>query len=518
MRGLSREQLENAYYKTLYSSLAQDVIAGNPALKNAAGPLMEMEARELEEKKITLRSLCRKEVYEKLCSRTDMTEMSTRDGEAVLFTKLLSNPKVTARLLMDKAHNMATTICPCVITDPNTLAENMPYTPEEFDLVIFDESSQLTTPRAIGAMSRGKNVLLVGDPMQMPPTRYFQRSSDVDIEEADLESVLDEVIALNVPKTSLNFHYRSKHEDLIAFCNSRFYDGKLVTFPAVSDAVSHVKLNYVEGKFDHTKQNTNREEAEAVIEELRRRAADTSYSTQSVGIITFNVHQQGLIERMLDEARRTDQKLDQWLSTNPEQLFIKNLENVQGDERDLILISVGYGPDETGKVKLHMGPLNRQGGYRRLNVALSRAREEMLVFSSLKPEDITAGSSTSEGVKALHDFLCFASDGYMPNHDKQAVPEESAVADAISRYLEEAGYKTVKNVGSSRLRVDVAVLDPENPERYRLGIMLDRDASMEKEPLIQNMRDSGWNICRIWSVDYLADREGCLRAMMNMIN
>lgn len=203
---------------------------------------------------------------------------------------------------------------------------------------------------------------MVGDPKQMPPTSFFTSNTvdEENLEQEDLESILDDCLALNMPQSHLLWHYRSQHESLIAFSNREFYDNRLYTFPSVNDRESMVRLVYVDGFFDRGKTRQNRGEAEAVVAELSNRAHDPALRDRSVGVVTFNINQQNLISDLLDEACRTDSVLEDWAYHSPEPLFIKNLENVQGDERDVILFSIGYGPDEQGHVTMNFGPLNRE--------------------------------------------------------------------------------------------------------------------------------------------------------------
>ena len=320
-----------------------------------------------------------------------------------------------------------------------------------------------------------------------------------------------------MPQTHLLWHYRSRHESLIAFSNQQFYENRLYTFPSVHDRDSRVTLVHVDGTFDRGRTRQNRAEAEAVVADIVRRARDPERRNMSVGVVTFNVSQQNLIDDLLTEACAADPELEKWTAQGPEPLFIKNLENVQGDERDVILFSVAYGPDSTGKVYMNFGPLNRDGGWRRLNVAVSRARQEMKVFASLSPEQISLTQSSARGVAALRAFLAYARTGNMPldEHAVRSVPAESGhVAQSICAALEERGFRTDRMVGRSAFRVDIGVVDPRNPERYLMGILLDgenyrqcrttRDREISQ---IAVLEDLGWEIRRVWSIDWWDSRD-----------
>ena len=264
----------------------------------------------------------------------------------------------------------------------------------KFDMVIFDEASQIRTGMAVGAMSRAKDCIIVGDPKQMPPTSFFssQNLDEDNLHVEDLESLLEDCLAVNMPQYYLNCHYRSQSESLITFSNSNFYQNKMLTFPAPTDIVSKVNLHTVDGTYDRGNTRTNEAEADAIIkavaERLRHGLKDT------IGIITFNATQQNLIDDKLQLLLEQDKALAEAAGKLKEDIFIKNLENVQGDERDVIYFSVTYGPDESGKVYQNFGPLGKTGGWRRLNVAVTRARKAMNVFSTMTGSDIGVSSRT----------------------------------------------------------------------------------------------------------------------------
>ena len=260
-----------------------------------------------------------------------------------------------------------------MLMSPISVAPYLDLTNDKFDIVMFDEASQMPTSEAVGAIARGKALVCVGDPKQMPPTSFFQTST-FDEENAaldDMESILDDCIAMSMPSRYLTWHYRSKHESLIAFSNSQYYDGKLYTFPSVDDRQSKVTYVPVDGVYDMGKTRCNKAEAEAIVKEVIRRLSDSELSKRSIGIVSFSKVQQDLIEDTLEKELAKHHDLEAKAYEAEEPIFIKNLENVQGDERDVILFSVGYGPDENGKVSMNFGPLNNVGGERRLNVAVS---------------------------------------------------------------------------------------------------------------------------------------------------
>lgn len=405
-------------------------------------------------------------------------------------------------------------LCPCMLMSPISVAQYLPIESSSFDLVLFDEASQIPTSEAVGAIARGKAVVIVGDPKQMPPTTFFQTqlSAEEDLVNGDMESILDDCITLGMPEHYLNYHYRSRHESLIAFSNHYFYADKLVTFPSADNRESRLQYRFVDGVYDYSATRTNRQEAEAVVDEVIRRLENPALCRQSLGIIAFSKVQQDLIEDLLQErlARRHDLEKRAFGETE-EPLFIKNLENVQGDERDVILLSVGYGRDKEGKISMNFGPLNNAGGERRLNVAVTRARQEMLVFTGMHAADIDLNKSQALGVARLKDFLYYAEQHELPSEVAASVPAYPLhpIAWRLAAWLRQEGYQVDLAVGQSDFRIDVAVLDPMQRNTYRLGILIDsrryyhtpamRDREIVQPKILQSL---GWHIVRIWQEDY----------------
>ena len=329
---------------------------------------------------------------------------------------------------------------------PISVAQYLDAAHPLFDVVVFDEASQIPVWDAIGAIARGKQAVIVGDPKQLPPTAFFQRMEDGDeVEETDtvedLESILDDCISASIPCLQLNWHYRSRHESLIAFSNYNYYGNRLLTFPSPFTQGMGVSWKHVaSGVYDKGKSRTNRAEADAVVSDIISRLKDPERSKDSIGVVTFSQAQQTLIEDLLEKARRDDPEIDTFFGEEvSEPVFVKNLENVQGDERDVILFSICYGPDASGRVSMNFGPMNKDGGERRLNVAITRARREVLVFSTLRVEQIDLARTRSRGVRDLKAFLEYAERG--PSALIEAVqyrfgadfdsPFEKAVHDAL---------------------------------------------------------------------------------------
>lgn len=436
------------------------------------------------------------------------------------------------RGIFDECGDLIHTLCPCFLMSPLSVAQYLEPDKHEFDAVIFDEASQIPTSEAVGALARGKAVIIAGDPKQMPPTNFFTSSlfqeldaNDDELAYDDLESFLDDCLALDLPEKPLEWHYRSHHESLIAFSNSKFYDNSLLSFPSPENQTSRVTFQNVQGHYEKGR-GINKEEAQAIVKEVMRRLRDPLLVHKSIGIVTFNEKQENLIEDLLQKEFDRDVTLNE----NPggESIFVKNLENVQGDERDVILFSITYGPDAKNKIMpLNYGPLSREKGERRLNVAVSRARDEMLVYASCEPEDIRAHEAKNEGARYLKDFLLYAKNGVKAlttSFSANLYEPKTSVGDFLARDLRKAGFEVDTNVGSSKFRIDVGVKDPRQPNRYILGIITDSDAyasspSCRDRNIVQPamLERLHWRIYRLWSVEYLDHPQEIIKKIIALI-
>lgn len=459
--------------------------------------------------------VCRDELVSLLSSRVPTGGSPAEQEELALLAHQmqLQRRQLPIRTLLSRIGTILPLLKPCLLMSPISVAQYLEPTLSRFDLVIFDEASQIPVWDAIGVIARGNQVIIVGDPKQLPPSSGFERSDeDEDTDIAELESVLDECIASGVPPLHLTWHYRSRHESLIAFSNYFFYQNGLLTFPSPHQ-VSAVSLRPIGGTFDRGKTRTNRREAEAVVLEIVSRLRDPARAAASIGVVTFNAAQQDLILSLLEQARRDDPEIDGSFSDDrQEPVFVKNLENVQGDERDVILFSVGFGPDEQGKVSMNFGPLNRDGGERRLNVAITRARTEILVFSSLMPDQIDLSKTRSHGVQLLRDFLQFARLGPSVLADVCSggpAAGDFPLEEEIATRLRALGWVADRSIGCGGYRIDIGVVDPDEPGRYLLGIQTDgpmftcpltaRDRFRLQDEVLLGL---GWNLHRVWSSDW----------------
>ena len=447
----------------------------------------------------------------------NLTQEAISSSEIGILQKAIRNKArgVSIRKLFDQIPTLLPRLKPCMLMSPISVAQYFDVDTNHFDLVIFDEASQLPTSEAISALARAKQAIIVGDPKQMPPTSFFASTKidEENMELEDLESILDDTLAISIPSKYLLRHYRSKHESLIAFSNANFYENKLLTFPSADDLDKKVTFEYIAGHYDKGNSRTNKQEAEAIVLYIKNHLQ--SGKKESVGVVTFSQTQQVLIEDLLQKLYQENPFLEEKALLAEEPIFIKNLENVQGDERDIILFSIGYGADENGKLSMNFGPLNREGGWRRLNVAVTRARYEMKVFSSLKADQIDLNRTQAEGVKGLKGFLNFAEKGLLPSNFNTANNiQKQNLIESISRYLNENGLEVKTNIGTSAYRLDIGIVDPENKDQYVLGILVDGEnyvqtqTTNDRELLIPSVLEGlGWNIYRIWTLDWIKNKD-----------
>lgn len=472
--------------------------------------------------------LTKEELVARLSSRIPtIMNLSNSSEIAILKRAIKSNGRaMSIRKLFDQIPNLLRRLTPCMLMSPMSVAQYIDPKYPKFDLVIFDEASQLPTSSAVGAIARGENLVVVGDPKQMPPTSFFQATNidEDNLEKEDLESILDDCLSLSMPQLYLSWHYRSEHESLIAFSNMQFYENRLMTFPSVENQKSMVKFVHVKGQYRKGKNRVNLEEAKAIVAEIKERLFDEKRCQQSIGVVTFNITQQLLIDDLLMEAMREDKAFEERANALYEPIFIKNLENVQGDERDVILFSICYGPDEDGKVSMNFGPINRDGGERRLNVAVSRSRKEMVVFATLLPHQIDLNRTRSRGAAELKAFLEYAMNGRVNQNQQQSIEVKDAYVEKIAADLRTNGYQVDTFVGSSRFKVDIAIKDNEHPDQYFVGIMVDglqsaraittRDRCISQISVLQRL---GWNVFELFILDWWEHQDAVLQRLAAFI-
>lgn len=458
---------------------------------------------------------------------------STDGGQVGLLRRQLDRQRggMSVRELMTEFGELITQVTPCVLVSPDSVARFFPARSDIFDIVVFDEASQVRVADAIGAMGRASSVVVVGDSKQMPPTSFAEPGAGEEEDVFDLgelatedeESILSECVQARVESRWLSWHYRSQDESLIAFSNRFYYQNQLTSFPSPSHGKvdggpgGHgVSWRRIEGTFLRTGPaktlRTNRAEADAIVDEIIARFRATPDAVPSLGVVTFNAQQRTLIESLLRDAG--DQRIVDALDA-VDGLFVKNLENVQGDERDAILFSTAFSANEKGVLPLNFGPLTRYGGERRLNVAITRARRQVVLFSSFDPADLRADETSSVGIKHLRAYLELARNGAGATLGSlvQAASTDRH-REQIAGALRERGFSVTTDVGLSDFRVDLAVAPAETPDAPVLAVLLDGPAWAARRtvadrdglPLEVLSRLMHWpSVERVWLPEWLAE-------------
>ncbi|MBX7223290.1 MAG: DUF3320 domain-containing protein [Blastocatellia bacterium] len=423
-------------------------------------------------------------------------------------------------------------IKPVFLMSPLSAAQLIEARDHVFDLVIFDEASQLPTEDAVGSILRGKQLIVVGDPKQLPPTNFFSVMNgtiDAPRDESglplfeDSESILEEFLGSGTPHTRLRWHYRSAHESLIAFSNVSFYESDLLTFPSVETAAGGLSFEYIpQGYYEGKGLNPveARRVADAVVHHAR------TFPEISLGVGTFNLRQQIAIQDELELRRRNDPTLEPFFArSKKEPFFVKNLENIQGDERDVIFLSVTYARNAEGMLRYNFGPLNGENGWRRLNVLVTRARQGMRVFSSMRGDEIDPNKATSPGPHLLRKFLLFAEHGHLDSSSPGATAaSESPFEREVHQELAQHGIRLQPQVGVAGYRIDFGVIDAALPGRFLCGIECDgatyhsAETARDRDRLRQQVLETrGWTIHRIWSTDWFKDRSGHIERILQHI-
>ena len=433
---------------------------------------------------------------------------------------------------------------PCWLMSPENVSSILPLEKDAFDLVLFDEASQVLIESTIPAIIRGKNIVVAGDGKQLRPTTTFMRrymggadDEDLSVQAAlEVESLLDLAVS-RYESANITYHYRSTSRELIDFSNKAFYDGKLRIAPNSSHATREKPITriLVDGKWQD---RHNDAEADAVIA-LLKKIFRTRKNEETIGIITFNMEQQAYIEDKIDTECKTDDSFRSKIIKETSRkdngqdvsLFIKNIENVQGDERDIIIFSIGYARNDQGKVNAHFGPLSIEGGENRLNVAITRARRRVYVVTSIEPEELKVDTTKNNGPKLFRQYLTYAravSNGKTEEikavlnaiGEAEAAPEKALVTPVemqIAARLRKKGYTVETNLGSGKNKLSLAVYDKEH-DRYVLGVQLDKtvfgqsDSVLERDVFASTfLEQKGWKLLRVWSRDWWHNADGVIR-------
>ncbi len=464
-----------------------------------------------------------------------MPKINDQSKEMSIIRRELQKKRnhMPVRKLISRSSNSILKIKPVFMMSPLSIAQYLAPNEVLFDLVVFDEASQVKPVEAFGALLRAKQIVVVGDSKQLPPTSFFDRVtnkfdevSDDDYEISSMESILSLLLAKNVRERTLEWHYRSRHQSLINFSNHAFYDDKLKTFPSVYESDEDLGLVFKYNpntSYDRGKTSTNPLEAKDVITYAFEQAKKNPHL--SMGIAAFSISQTEVLIKEFEKQLKlnTDPDIRTYFSSNNEDpFFIKNLENVQGDERDIILISIGYGYDENRKLTMDFGPINKNDGERRLNVLITRAKEKCVVFSNLKGSDINLSRTNSSGVEALKNFLQYA-EGRNNLISTIENDDEGLFISLLDNRLKQYGYHTDLKVGAS-VGIDIAIFDTEL-NRFICGIETDFGqyknikSTTDRERIRQNvLRSLGWKVYHIWSNDYYRNAKVELENIFNFID
>jgi very-short-patch-repair endonuclease len=521
------------FLKRFYRLWLDAVMPKYPAVYSFRRRTHEETINEFRNLDKTQLSIARSRVKQLLVSKLPdiNTFTSSRDEVGILKRELNKQRKIMPlRKLFKAIPNLLLTLKPCLMMSPLSVSLFLEAENYNFDIVIFDEASQVCVEDAIGAIMRGAQAVIVGDSKQLPPTSFFMASiSDYDYDTDDyneddyyddtnaFDSILDELVTV-LPERTLRWHYRSRYEDLIAFSNTKIYNHSLITFPSTITREPDKGVEYIyvpNGVYDRSGKRNNAVEAnkvaEVVFEHIRK------YPKRSLGVVTFSEAQQQAIEAAIRQLRWQNQQYEEFFTEDKEEaFFVKNLENVQGDERDTIIFSIGYAKDLNGKMYMNFGPLSRNGGYRRLNVAITRAKHNVKLVGSIGPSDINLDTTTSEGVRMLRSYIDYAQNGVsvlkQEITESETVNTESVFEENVYDFLVKRGYRVATQVGCSGYRIDLAIKHPTLSGKYVLGIECDgatyhsARTARERDRLRQTvLEDIGWHIYRIWSTDWVKD-------------
>lgn len=524
-QNVERDHIVGAFRKQFYNQWIHSIVSASPVLSSFDRAAQDEAVRRFSEKDVEQFEINKAKIRAGLSSKRPSLDLavqgsplSTLRRESVKRNKRKS---IHALFSEEGMGEIVQQVKPCFLMSPLSVSTFLEWDAIHFDVVVFDEASQIFPQDAIGAISRADQLIVVGDSKQMPPSNFFNSSNEVEDEDeatgdvTDFESILD-ICSASMKSLRLRWHYRSRSEQLIAFSNKNFYDGDLVTFPSSKADAPGIGVDYyhVDGMFNR-KSRTNRKEAERVVDLIYRHIEE--YPNRSLGVVAFSIKQQELIDRLLAKKRQdTPEKEFFFKDGGDEPFFIKNLETVQGDERDTIIFSVAYGRDSLGRLLHNFGPLNRAGGERRLNVAVTRAKYNIQLVSSMHYTDIDLKRTSSEGARLLREYLDYAENGTIAlertisvNQDDQFDSEfELDVCD----FLRSKGYCVDTQVGCSGFRIDLGLKQPDSSD-YVLAIECDgatyhssknaRDRDRLRQEILERM---GWKFYRIWSTDWFQNK------------
>ncbi|MEI8349821.1 MAG: DUF3320 domain-containing protein [Candidatus Omnitrophota bacterium] len=519
------DQLGDIFVKSFYNAWVNKVSEQVPVLGEFKGINHEDTVTEFRALDKKLNSLSSSLIIEKLNESKSGLLDGVRGSEVSVLRDQSARVRrhFPLRVLFSRIPHLLLKLKPCLLMSPLSVSHFIDQTNYKFDLVIFDEASQICSEDAVGAIARGKQLIVAGDNKQLPPTKFFQGDStdEDDIEESNesfgvYQSVLDdcERIGLTPQPLMLKWHYRSKHEGLIAYSNLRFYENKLVTFPCAKEKHDDLGIKFIyvsDGVFDRGGKRNNLKEAEIVADLVFDHL--TKYGdSKTLGVATLNLPQKDAVLDAIEQRRKIHPELDKFFLTDRlSGFFVKNLESVQGDERDVIILSLGYGRDSQGRFTMNFGPINKDGGEKRLNVIVTRAKEKLILVSSIKASDFDLSNLNTEGVRHLYRYLDYAERGKeaLELQDITDGDVDSPFEEDVKNAIRAFGFDAVSQVGCSGFRIDIGVIDPAHPGCFILGVECDGATyhsaftARERDRIRQEILEKlGWKMHRIWSPDW----------------
>lgn len=528
---ISREHVRPAFGRAFFAGWIESVFQSDERLKPFRGQDHEQKIKEFVDLDLKLITHSRERVIAACNRRRPRNALHGSQVATVIREAGKQKKHMPVRKLVAAIPQLLPDLKPCLMMSPLSVSQFLPPS-MRFDITIFDEASQVTVEDAICALYRADNAIIAGDPKQLPPTSFFQVGEDDDGDEdeedsaASWESILDRSQSAGLHFQQLRWHYRSRHESLIAFSNHYFYDDNLVTFPSSWDENPGlgVELDFVEnGVYDRGGSRTNKVEAARVAEivfDLFQRCPN-----KSIGVVTFSNPQMTAVQDEIDAYRMKHRSFEQRFDDDRlDGFFVKNLENVQGDERDIMVFSIGYGFDASRRFSTNFGPLNKEKGERRLNVAVTRAREKVIVVSSIRATDFPIGADLRPGVLQLRNYLDFAERGaeaVLGETRKIGDDYDSDFEQAVAAELRSQGYEVRSQIGVGSFRIDLGIIDLSNPGRFLVGVECDgrryhstftaRDRDRLRQDVLQD--NLGWQIVRVWSPDWFYRRNHAIEKL-----
>ena len=536
-KGLSQNVIANSLRFSYFTSIAGQMLSELPELENFHGKTHSELIKEF--KNLDLERLKQSKI--KVLER-HQSGLPARQGGIGVTGMLMEEMEIKRggrpiRKIMEAGAEAIQRIKPVFMMSPTSVAQYLPNKGVKFDILIIDEASQVKPMEVLGCFGRCKQYVVVGDSKQLPPTDFFNKIIDSPEEESEedfglreakeMESILSLCYARGMKEKYLNWHYRSRHPSLIALSNREFYNNRLWIIPSPHKDHKDLGLKFTkieDGLYGRGGSTDNIPEAKKVVERIKELAL--ANDPRSILIATLSVSQRDAIDNLLEIEKQSDPTLNQYLNRNENEPFtVKSLESVQGDERDIVLISIGYGKDSNNKLYMDFGPISREGGERRLNVLMTRARELCEVYSSISSSDINLGKATGHGAAILKEFLAYAENGVMKDFSTPKEKTMSPFEESVKQKIESHGHEVHTQIGEAGFFIDLAIICPKNQGEYILGIECDGASyhsslsARDRDRLRQQvLEDKGWKLHRIWSTDWFEREEEELNEILEKIH